>query len=197
MTRKRAIAALAGAALACAATPAAAATTFVLNFDDLTGSGLMPATYGGVIFGDDFSRYDDPVQGFPPSSGLTTIYPNYAKHPVPFEATVTFRFAELARFDGAFFSGKAPVSYALYRGGVKVASAGAFTLNNQARFFASGYAGLVDEVRVTGSAGNWVLDDLTYTTGVTSVPEPGVWALMILGFGAAGSALRRRRAVAA
>ncbi|RAK69146.1 PEP-CTERM sorting domain-containing protein [Phenylobacterium kunshanense] len=29
------------------------------------------------------------------------------------------------------------------------------------------------------------------------VPEPGTWALMILGFGAAGSAIRRRRVVAA
>lgn len=29
------------------------------------------------------------------------------------------------------------------------------------------------------------------------VPEPGTWALMLLGFGAAGSALRRRRAAAA
>ncbi|MBU1374332.1 MAG: PEPxxWA-CTERM sorting domain-containing protein [Alphaproteobacteria bacterium] len=31
----------------------------------------------------------------------------------------------------------------------------------------------------------------------TVVPEPGTWALMILGFGAAGSALRRRRVLAA
>ncbi|MBX3485889.1 PEPxxWA-CTERM sorting domain-containing protein [Phenylobacterium sp.] len=38
----------------------------------------------------------------------------------------------------------------------------------------------IDNVRVTGG-----------------VPEPGAWALMILGFGAAGSALRRRRALTA
>lgn len=31
----------------------------------------------------------------------------------------------------------------------------------------------------------------------TAVPEPGTWALMILGFGAAGLALRRRNAMAA
>jgi len=29
--------------------------------------------------------------------------------------------------------------------------------------------------------------------GVGAVPEPGVWALMILGFGAVGAMLRRRR----
>lgn len=33
--------------------------------------------------------------------------------------------------------------------------------------------------------------------GVDSVPEPGAWALMILGFGAAGATLRRRKALAA
>lgn len=38
---------------------------------------------------------------------------------------------------------------------------------------------------------------LSYLTGVTSaVPEPATWALMITGFGLAGSALRRRRALA-
>lgn len=38
---------------------------------------------------------------------------------------------------------------------------------------------------------------LTPITSTAAVPEPGAWALMILGFGAAGAALRRRRAVAA
>ncbi len=32
---------------------------------------------------------------------------------------------------------------------------------------------------------------------IAGVPEPGTWALMILGFGAAGAAIRRRRVVAA
>ena len=35
------------------------------------------------------------------------------------------------------------------------------------------------------------------TPVVGGVPEPGAWALMILGFGAAGSMIRRRRALAA
>jgi len=32
---------------------------------------------------------------------------------------------------------------------------------------------------------------------ITAVPEPATWAMMILGFGAAGSVLRRRRAAVA
>ena len=194
MYRKSICAAAAGLALSLAATAASAATTIVLNFDDLTGTGLMPNEYGGVIFGDDFSHYDTPVTGFPPASGLTTIYANYAKYTPGQSSTLTFRFTELVRFDGAFFSGKAPVAYDFYRDGVKVGSAGAFGLGNEARYYASGFAGLVDEVRLSGNTGNWVMDDLTYSTGV--VPEPGTWALMILGFGATGAAVRSRRRLA-
>jgi hypothetical protein len=194
MYRKSICAAAAGLALSLAAGAASAATT-VLNFDDLTGMGLMPTEYGGVIFGDDFSHYDTPVVGFPPASGLTTIYANYAKYPPGQGSTLTFRFTDLVRFDGAFFSGKAPVAYDFFRDGVKVGSAGAFTLStSQATYYASGYGGLIDEVRLSGSNGNWVMDDLTYSTGV--VPEPGAWALMILGFGATGAALRSRRRLA-
>ena len=39
---------------------------------------------------------------------------------------------------------------------------------------------------------------ILYSTGTPAVPEPGTWAMMLLGFGAAGYAMRRnrRRAVA-
>jgi hypothetical protein len=191
MHRKSICAAAAGLALSLAVTAASAATNIVLSFDDLAGTGLMPTEYGGVIFGDDFSHYDTPVAGFPPASGLTTVYANYEKYAPGTSATLTFRFTELVRFDGAFFSGKAPVAYDFYREGVKVGSAGSFGLDDEAAYYASGYSGLVDEVRLSGNTGNWVMDDLTYSTGV--VPEPGTWALMILGFGAAGAALRSRR----
>lgn len=50
-----------------------------------------------------------------------------------------------------------------------------------------GYAGL-DNFRIVAS---------NIEGDVGGVPEPGAWALMIAGFGLAGGALRRRRAVAA
>ena len=44
-----------------------------------------------------------------------------------------------------------------------------------------------------GGGGGFQLDNLVITPRGTAVPEPGTWALMIAGFGAAGAAARRRR----
>jgi hypothetical protein len=56
----------------------------------------------------------------------------------------------------------------------------------QADYFADGRGVLLDNVVVNGEL-----------KPSAAVPEPAAWALMILGFGAAGSALRRRRMLAA
>lgn len=45
-----------------------------------------------------------------------------------------------------------------------------------------------------GGSGGFVLDNLTLNAAVGGVPEPSTWALLILGFGATGAAMRRRKA---
>jgi hypothetical protein len=47
------------------------------------------------------------------------------------------------------------------------------------------------------SGNDFALDDISLSTRSPGVPEPAAWALMILGFGAAGAALRRRGVAAA
>lgn len=42
-------------------------------------------------------------------------------------------------------------------------------------------------------AGNYYYDSTGLSATITAVPEPATWAIMILGFGAAGSMIRRRR----
>lgn len=37
------------------------------------------------------------------------------------------------------------------------------------------------------------VDNITFTGQYVAIPEPGTWAMMILGFGMAGSAMRRRK----
>lgn len=49
-------------------------------------------------------------------------------------------------------------------------------------------------LRITGGTGdNYFSVSEFQGFGVAAAPEPGAWALMILGFGGAGAALRRRR----
>ncbi|WP_296599811.1 PEPxxWA-CTERM sorting domain-containing protein [Phenylobacterium sp.] len=197
MYRTTRFAAAASLALSLAASAASAATTVVLDFDDLVGTGLVPSDYQGVNFGDDFSYYDDPLlPEYPSRSGLTTLYSNYDKYKPGSGSTGVIRFDDAVRFDGAWFAGHYDVVFDLYLDGQQVHVSDRLDLDSTMRYLASGYAGLVDEVRLYGNSGNWVMDDLTYTTGVTAaVPEPATWAMMMLGFGAAGAALRSRRRI--
>jgi hypothetical protein len=62
--------------------------------------------------------------------------------------------------------------------------------------FLAGVNTLDFQVFNSGGPGGLRVDDFAGTSGAVGVPEPSVWALMLLGFGAAGVALRRRRAFA-
>jgi hypothetical protein len=46
------------------------------------------------------------------------------------------------------------------------------------------------------SGNDFALDDISLSTAAPGVPEPATWALMLMGFGAAGAALRNRRRLA-
>jgi hypothetical protein len=67
------------------------------------------------------------------------------------------------------------------------------------------FAAVMSNVRSIEILGDWTanyetvgLDNVRMASApLGGVPEPGAWALMILGFGAAGARLRRRRAVMA
>jgi hypothetical protein len=65
------------------------------------------------------------------------------------------------------------------------------------------FAGVGKSISFAGVANQIVFDDITFGSSVPGpdtgggVPEPATWAMMIAGFGMAGVALRRRRALAA
>lgn len=56
------------------------------------------------------------------------------------------------------------------------------------------FSGQARSVVFQSTAGSFGIDDITFGSGPSGVPEPASWAMMIGGFGLAGTALRRQRA---
>jgi len=60
-------------------------------------------------------------------------------------------------------------------------------------FYAGGYGGVAFTL---AGLGDFYIDNIVYEDVIVPVPEPAGWALMILGFGGIGAAMRRRAALA-
>lgn len=57
------------------------------------------------------------------------------------------------------------------------------------------FSGTAFSIDFGGTANQTAFDDITFGTDIAGgIPEPATWAMMILGFGMVGSAMRRRRA---
>ena len=182
------------AAAAFVAVPAAAQT--VLNFDDLSGYNVL-GTYRGVNFDSNFVHYDIQQDPYNPKSGSTRIFGNYDKFPIT-QSSMAFYVGGSSVFDGFWLAGlgEGQVSFDLYKNGSLVGSSASVVSTSTPTFLASNYTGTVDEIRINAINGYWVGDDFTFTTLTpfgAGVPEPATWALMILGMGAIGGAMRRRR----
>jgi hypothetical protein len=197
---------LAGALLA-ACIAAVPAQAIVVDFEDLAGMGVLSSSYAGINWGDNW-RYFDAVQApYTPASGRQRIYRNYSVWGVG-AADIPFTFSTDVIFSGAWLSGYADnqVTFKLFNNGNLVHTSGAFAPSSIPTFAASGYGGVVDEVRVSGRQ-IVTLDNITYAlpggiggetdTPFGPVPEPASWAMLIAGFGLTGAAMRRRRAAIA
>jgi hypothetical protein len=110
-------------------------------------------------------------------------------------ATSRIQGAEAFKLDSGHFtagSGTQTLTFAGYKAGAQVYSASA-TINSTASTLVtfSGWLDL-DELHITTSAPtiSWILDDLTVSAAV--VPEASTWAMLAVGLGMLGFALRRR-----
>jgi hypothetical protein len=163
----------------------AAAQATVVNFDDLSGEGLVPDGYGGINWGGAWTHYDQEQDPYFPQSPAQRVYPTNN------EPTALFSFVNPDRvFQGAWFSGfMESVSFRLFNDGMLVHTSSSLVPTAAPGFLASGYGGPVDEVEVVSAANFWVMDDVTYDA--TVVPEPA--SVCLIGAGAVGLFVVRRR----
>jgi hypothetical protein len=173
-------------------TLATTASATVVTFDDLSGDGPVPDGYAGITWNGQWS-YTSGVQApYTPASPPTRIYDALPAGQFDFSAPVTF--------DGAYFVGypEATVQFQLYLDGALVGASSVLAPSSTPTFLTSGYSGAVDEVRVvTLGAGRFDMDNVTFNSISTAIPEPATWTMLLLGFFGLGAALRARpRAVA-
>lgn len=137
------------------------ASADVINFDDLVGSGAVPPGYGTVQDWPSWTHYD--VEQFPynPHSPPTRVYNT---------ADGVFNFGREVVFEGAWFAGHGtsrgflPISFELYRNNVLVHTSGSIDLLSDGvpTWLDSGFTEAIDSVKVLGSPGFYVMDDVTF-----------------------------------
>jgi hypothetical protein len=172
----------------------ASAHAALLNFEDLDPApasyDVMPS-YNGFTF---TNWLYGPDTVFTPASGTIDLFTDYADPNDPGAYVITNNNAITRTtdfyFDGAWFSGYSGVTFELWNDGNFLGAFG--SLPDAAgpdpygpTFLASGYAGLVDKVVVSGVQGYYSMDDFTFRlqdTGGT-IPEPASIGLVLLALG--------------
>lgn len=161
------------------------ANSTVVTFEDTAAYEQAPDGYGGISGWSNLAGWVYEGQG--EGVGNQMFYGR--------EGMISFDAAPVV-FQGTYFksyatdySNGAPVAIELYFRGALVHSIFDHQVGGSLEWFASGYAGLVDQIFLRGGGEGFGLDNLMYE--VSAVPLPAAW-LLFSGGGAALLGLRRR-----
>jgi hypothetical protein len=206
---------LAGAAALFGATLAGSAQATTINFSSLSPGTVVSNQFAGVSFavvggpGPDGSPVVDLFEGGTPAllNSTTDDYPSNAYLAITFAApasNVSFGFANFGTpsFDGGGEAAppllKAPTvrgesNWAAFdESNTLIGSGFLWELQNFEQVQVGSNVSFLYITNGTDGSDSWIfgISQLNFNG---AVPEPGSWAMMILGFGAIGSAMRRRQ----
>lgn len=167
--------------------PPAAANQVIVGFEDISADWELVSGYGGISGWEDFGQLSP---GDSQAMGNNLLRAR--------EGSLTFDAAPVV-FDGLYInywvSNGIVSPFSLLYQGVVVHSV---FIDSDSQppdslyWLASGYTGMVDEIRFNfASTDGFIVDNLAYTT-LTPVPEPETYAQFAAGLGLLGSVVWRR-----
>lgn len=192
---------VAALALALGAVSTAASADTTLGFDDIPEGTVASNQYNGlVISGGSVLTLDSILNPqFPPRSDPNVLY-NYA------DANISILFTTAVDSIGGYITGNTVVTLSAYDGATLLGTISTSGPNyvgsggTPNEFLQLMFPNITSAVftGVSGFENSFTLDDLTVGGDITvnGIPEPATWAMMLIGFGAIGASMRRRRSPA-
>ncbi|MGZ3377786.1 MAG: PEPxxWA-CTERM sorting domain-containing protein [Phenylobacterium sp.] len=192
----------ASAAICLFSAASAAKAAIVVNFDDLSAGAVIDEAYNGGVdslsesgpnLGIEFVNFTVADQsGNGPYGNPSQPNLAYNNNSLGF-INVAAGFTSLSFSYGFFSEGQVSVFSDLNGNGALLGTVDLLTSDPHLpwQIASVAFAGLGKSVVVGTNTANYGFDNVTFNGG--AVPEPAAWALMLLGFGGMGAALRRRR----
>jgi len=172
-----------------AATAQAYAGQVDINFSDLTGDGTLPGNYAGLTWTGGYTYYSDlqPPYDVPPGSpSLERVY--------TFNAT-GIAFGGPVTFEGSWFAGNdisAPYWVGYNALGNPIPGDQSTPDTSLNSYVNLDWPGVYSVGLFSSDYDQFIVDDIKYSTGSSSVPDASSTSLM-LGLGLAGFSLLRRK----